>query len=243
MKYRTIFIVCCILITASCSTDKQGDKINLFDGNTLSGFEGDTTIFRVRENLIVGGDLEEWLDNSYFLCTEKEFKNFDLSLEAKLSSKNNRGNSGVNFRAHRIEGTTEVAGYQADFGFLPLSYMPLISDRDTTNLPDPYPLWGTLIDENREDSSLYPNPEFFPVAILKFADYNLIEQSLAPNDWNMIRIVANGNDIEIFFNGESSIKYKEERFLNVEGPICLQVHSGPPMEIAFRNIRIKELIE
>ncbi len=45
----------------------------------------------------------------------------------------------------------EVMGYQADVGFLPSNVVPTFSDAtlaDTTGL---YPIWGSLVDENRFD--------------------------------------------------------------------------------------------
>jgi hypothetical protein len=229
------------LIITGCLSSKGGEGLQLFNGRTLEGWEGDVNIFRISDNSIVGGNSKDSIDRNYYLCSKQNFKNFELSFEVKFYSDDIYSNSGVCFRSYWTEDGLEVAGYQADIGYMPLWWVPLISHYDTTNMSDPYPLWGALLDENRKDSTLYPNPQIFPVIILGLADDKLVEQQLVPKDWNMMRIIANNDDIEIRINGKSLLKFREDRLETSEGSICLQVHSGGPTEVGFRNIRIKEI--
>ena len=231
-------LFCYILMFISCG---KSEEYKLFNGESLEGWEGDERIFRISDNSILGGNSKDSIDYNYHLCTKQKFKNFDLTLEVKIYTGGVHSNSGVCFRSYRTEDGLEVVGYQADIGYMPLWWLPLFSNHDTTNLPNPYPLWGCLIDENRKDSTLYPNPKIYPVVFLGLADHELVEQHVIPNDWNEMRIIAIDEDIEIRINGKSILKFREDRIENSAGSICLQVHSGGPLEVGFRNIRIKEI--
>ena len=229
------------VISLGCSNEKKENINQLFDGTTLTGWEGDSSIFRIEDNSIVGGHLKDSLFHNYYLCTEQKFKNFNLSLEVKLDSQYVTSNSGVLFRATRKKGSTDVAGYQADIGYIPKFVIPWFSEFDTTNVPDIYPFWGTLVDENRKDSLRYPNLEIAPVVILSLADHKLVEKTINQGSWNELRIIAIEDDIEIRLNKQSIVKFRENALENSAGSICLQVHSGGPFEISFRNIRLVEI--
>lgn len=62
------------------------------------------------------------------------------------------------------------------------------------------------------------------------------------NDWNELSIKAIGNRIELGLNGNPTVSYVEEDAkIAKAGIIGLQIHSGPPTEALYRNIRIKRL--
>jgi hypothetical protein len=71
------------------------------------------------------------------------------------------------------------------------------------------------------------------------------EKSMAwtkKGEWNELRIVANGDKIELYLNGNLSVDYTEkDSEIERSGIIGLQIHSGPPTEALYRNIQIKEL--
>ncbi|MBD3173809.1 MAG: DUF1080 domain-containing protein [Armatimonadia bacterium] len=101
--------------------------VPLFDGETFQGWEGDTEdSFRIEDGAIVGGSLEEPIPHNEFLCTTEEYGDFILRLQVKAVD----ANGGIQFRSHRVEGSSEVSGYQADF--------------DAHGI-----YWGCLYDESR----------------------------------------------------------------------------------------------
>jgi hypothetical protein len=104
---------------------------SLFDGKTLEGWEGNTKMFRVHEGAIVAGTLKEKIPRNEFLCTKKEYENFELRLKVKAIG--DGVNAGVQFRTKRIPDHHEVIGYQADVG-------------------DEW--WGKLYDESRRRTIL-----------------------------------------------------------------------------------------
>jgi hypothetical protein len=222
----------------SCS---KSHELKLFNGESLEGWDGSNTVFRVEEGAIVGGNLIEPLNKSYYLCTKQKFENFELKLSAKFISRDSSINGGISFRAERVTNSNEVMGYQADIGYIDAAAITIFSDfmpEDTTGL---YPLWGSLVDENRANSSRYPRPDIFPAIIYKVADKQLIEEIINPFDWNEIHIKANGPDIEIKINGVTTAKFTEKGNVPLNGCIGLQAHSGGPYEIWYKNIRLKQL--
>jgi hypothetical protein len=84
-------------------------------------------MFRIVDGAIVGGTLAERIARNEFLCTKREFGDFELRLKFKLLG-DNKPNAGVQFRSERIPKHHEVIGYQADLG-------------------EGY--WGALYDESR----------------------------------------------------------------------------------------------
>lgn len=183
----------------------------LFDGKTLEGWEGNTKYFRVEKNAIVAGSLMEAIPQNEFLCTTSEYGDFELQFEAKLVGEGN--NAGVQFRSRRVPNDHEVSGYQCDAG--------AAFDR---------PVWGALYDESRRNKMLAEAPR---EELLKW---------VKPDDWNELRVVAKGDRIQLFLNGHQTVDYREaDSDIPRNGIIGLQIHSGPPTEAWYRNIRIKKL--
>jgi hypothetical protein len=217
-------------------------SVRLFDGQTLDGWECPDEVFRVEDGVIVGGFRDQPLKHSHYLCTRERYGDFDLSLEVKIDSEDILRNGGVSFRAERVRGSTEVAGYQADIGYAESRVLALFSDQEPEDLDRPYPLWGVLVDEFRSNTSRYTSKSPYPVIFLQVPDESRIEHLIHPDDWNAVRVVARGPEIDIHLNGERVVQYVEQDdWVPREGVIALQAHSGEPYEIRYRNIRIRRL--
>lgn len=217
------------LVNISC--DKRTITTPLFNGETLQGWEGNKEYFRVQEGAIVAGRLDQLIPQNEFLCTTKEYQDFDLRLKAKLVGEGDNG--GVQFRSERIPNSSEVSGYQADIGFIPASWVKNFDQfkQQVANLKDetPYPLWGSLYDESRR------------ARVLALGGYDEVSEVLKKGDWNEIRIRAEGNFIKIWINNQLITKYKETEDMPQKGVIGLQVHAGPPLEVHYKDIFIQEL--
>ncbi|GIW87396.1 MAG: hypothetical protein KatS3mg108_1720 [Isosphaeraceae bacterium] len=59
-------------------------------------------------------------------------------------------------------------------------------------------------------------------------------------DWNEFEITVKGNHLKAVLNGTTIID-REDPLFPKEGVIALQVHVGPPMEVRFKDLMIKEL--
>lgn len=226
------------VLLISCS---KSEELYLFNGKSFEGWEGSNTVFRVEEGAIIGGNLNEPLDQGYYLCTEQKYENFELKLSVRFITKDLQIDGGITFRAKRVPNSNQVMGYQADIGYIDAGAIPIFSDftpKDTTGI---YPLWGSLVDENRPDISRYPRPDIFPAVIYEVADKELVEEIIDPNDWNEIHINANGPDIEIKINGTTTAKFTEKGDVPASGCICLQANGGGPYEIWYKDIGLTQL--
>jgi HEAT repeat protein len=140
----------------------------LFDGRSLTGWEGNTNVWRVRDGLIVGGSLDGNPQNE-FLATVTSYTNFVLRLEYKLVGTEGFVNSGVQFRSVRLQQpANEMCGFQADIG---AGYS------------------GCLYDESRRNKFLVQAPAEQIKRLEKPGDWNRYEVRCAGP---RIQIVLNG---------------------------------------------------
>jgi len=102
------------LTAAMPAAGAEKQPADLFDGKTFDGWEGNEKWFRIEGGAIVAGSLREKIPRNEFLCTKKQYGDFQLRLSVKLAG--NGANAGVQFRSQRIPNHHEVKGYQADMG-------------------------------------------------------------------------------------------------------------------------------
>lgn len=211
-----------LLLTGAASAEEPAKVeegfVAIFDGKTLDGWEGDEKVFRVQEGAIVGGTLKEKIPHNFFLCTTKEYENFELRLQAKLVGEG--ANAGVQFRTKRIPNHHEVSGYQCDMG--------IMGGKN---------IWGWLYDESRRNKFLVEGPHEEVARSMKSDGWNdFVIRCEGPR----IQIWTNG--IPTVDYTEKTVDYTEkEENIARSGIIAVQIHGGPPSEAWYRNIRIKEL--
>ena len=89
---------------------------------------------------------------------------------------------------------------------------------------------GSLYDESRRNK------------VMAKADAELIKKTEKLGDWNTYEIRCEGPHVVLKVNGVQTIDYTEEdKTLEQEGQIGLQIHGGNKAEVSFRNITIEEL--
>jgi rhodanese-related sulfurtransferase len=184
---------------------------SLFDGKSLAGWEGDQKIFRVEKGAIVAGSLKEKVANNEFLCSTKEYGDFELRLEAKLVGAGK--NAGVQFRSARIPNHFEVIGYQCDMGETPQRS-----------------IWGSLYDESRRKKFLAEGDNEALLKVLKKDDFNNLTIRC---EGAHVQIWV--NDLKTVDYTE------KEKDIATKGVLALQIHGGEPAEASYRNIRIREI--
>jgi hypothetical protein len=87
--------------------------------------------------------------------------------------------------------------------------------------------WGALYEECLRGHLVRYNPK-------------IVEAVLRPDDWNEYEICAVEDYIILILNGVVTAELNDPEGAKT-GLIGLQIHSGPPQEVAFRNLCIKEL--
>lgn len=89
--------------------------------------------------------------------------------------------------------------------------------------------WGCLYDEHRRNKVLVQAPAE-------------LEKSLKKDDWNTYVIRAVGDHIVLKVNDVTTVDYHEpDEKIARSGMIAVQVHSGGPLKVEFRKLRIKDL--
>ncbi|WP_406699898.1 DUF1080 domain-containing protein [Singulisphaera sp. Ch08] len=85
--------------------------------------------------------------------------------------------------------------------------------------------WGLLYEERGR-------------GILEQFDKKKAEALIKKNDWNEFVIAAKGDHVTIDINGTRVIDRTDPKFAK-EGIIALQVHTGEPMEVRYKDLEIK----
>jgi hypothetical protein len=89
--------------------------------------------------------------------------------------------------------------------------------------------WGCLYDEARRNKVLVQAPA-------------ALETVLKKDGWNDYAIRAQGDHVQLWVNGLKTVDYHEtDPDIERTGIIALQIHSGGPLEVQFKNLRIREL--
>lgn len=193
--------------------DNQRDTISLFNGKDLKNWEGKKDNWSVQNGMIVGSTNGKILDEFSWIVTKEKYGNFELSFWVKLLGDENR-NSGLYYRG-QWNNEDLVVGYEFDIG----------GWGDDKEL-----WWGELHDPfGRED--LWVGPGF-----------ETIEKVYKPEQWNHIRIRAEGDHIQHWLNGTQMVDWKEKNpRIQKEGFIGLQMHSETMFEVYFKDIKLINL--
>lgn len=120
---RRALVALGMLVVAVCVAEPGGTWRELFDGETFDGWEirggGDLVpTFKVENGTVVGRTLVP-RNNSAFLCTKEQFKDFELTFEAKIDE---GLNSGVQIRS-TPEGTVKGAQVEIEAGSKKTGYI------------------------------------------------------------------------------------------------------------------------
>lgn len=199
---------------ASSARDPQGFT-PLFDGKTLEGWvqKNGSATYRVEDGAIVG-KTDDGSPNS-FLCTTRDYGDFELLFEVKVDSKLN---SGVQLRSRSLADyrNGRVHGPQVEIEASPGEAGHFFSEGTKRGWLSPA--------DHREDPQL--------------------RGAFRNDEWNRYRVRAEGARLRSWINGKPVGDVTDEQSSR-SGFIGLQVHSigvgSGPFEVRWRNIRVREL--
>ena len=90
-------------------------------------------------------------------------------------------------------------------------------------------IWGALYDESRRGRFLVP-------------PHAEVQKTIKDNDWNDYKIRCVNDRVQLFVNGVKTVGFVESDATAMHpGIIALQIHQGPPAEVWYKDITIKEL--
>jgi len=261
--FRITSLVAISSLTFSCGSGQQKDDAaasqeevaveantndgfeKIFDGESLNGWDGDATYWRVEDGALVGEITEATkLDRNHFIIYQGgQPADFEFKAEFKITE---AGNSGVNYRSAPVEGLEHaLKGYQADIDGKNNYTGQNYEERKRTTLA--YIGQQTKINPQEKEGDLRANVEknaWLGLEVVKeLGDRAEMRKVVKSNDWNEIRIVAKGNRLKHYINGTlmSDVTDEDPANSSSKGYLGMQVHVGPPMQVAYRNIYLKNL--
>lgn len=190
MRFYSLLALIALVSGAAIAADAEG-FVSLFDGRTFAGWEGNEKVFRIADGAIIGGSLQEKVARNEFLCTTKEYGDFELRLKFKVLGKG--ANAGVQFRTKRIPNHHEVIGYQADLG-------------------DGW--WGSLYDESRRKKILAKADAEAVNKVLKRDDWN---EYLIRAQGRKIQLFINGLKTVDYTEPDEAIEQKGVIAVQIHG--------------------------
>ena len=226
---------------SSPQTSSPSDWVDLFDGSSLTGWVqmNGAHRFSVEDGAIVGRTVEASASMNSFLCTLREFDDFELELETTIDPITN---SGIQIRSAVRPLQTTGRAFEAAAGRVngpQVEIRRFYKGEPATGL-----LYGEAMGTNWLSS-----PQKIDAGHHYFVDAG----------WNKLRIVARGPRIQSWVNGNlvEDLVNEEVYQSHPKGFIGLQVHglserevnlhpeagitTKQPLTIRWRNIRIKPL--
>lgn len=237
----------CLFLAPSLWADHHGGSdeseagfTSLFSGKDLKGWEGDETFWRVENGVLIGEttDDKETEKNTFLMYRGSEFGDFELRFRYQVTA----FNSGVQYRSQDL-GNHVMKGLQADFE------AQWHDDGKTDKFSGMFfEEGGRMFMGQRGDCVIVrgnpDNPKKPKIEkIASVGDAAELEKAIKRDDWNDYTVIANGNQFIHIINGRvMSIGIDEdEAAFRKAGLIGFQLHSGPPMKIEVKDIRIREL--
>jgi Domain of Unknown Function (DUF1080) len=205
----------------------------IFDGRTLSGWEGDPKYWRVQEGVLVGEITPETIirSNTFVIWRGGRPKDFELKLDYRITS---AGNSGINYRSASVpdpvtpDNRYALRGYQFDL------------DGGKRYVGNNYEEKGRLFVGVRGQVTRIVGARP-PVVLSTIGDPTEMAR-VATDDWNAVHLIIRGNTLMHLLNGRlmSITIDDDEPNRPADGLLGVQVHVGPPMRVEYRNIRLKD---
>lgn len=244
-------VITIILVSAQCQSPaekKSTDNgfVKIFDGKTLNGWVGDSTYWRVENGSLVGEITPATLlkRNTFIIWQGGKPADFELTLEFKISKE---GNSGINYRSEPLVDIPHaLKGYQADIDGANRYTGQNYEERGRTTLA----YRGEIVTVNvlpNTSSELKDNIKnnawLLRTVTGQLGDRDSLKTHIKSEDWNKVRLVANGNRLQHYVNNVLMSDVTDNDKVNGKssGMLGVQVHVGPPMKVEFRNIMLRQM--
>lgn len=239
------------LLISSCKTsdtnneDKKG-FVEIFDGKTLQGWEGDPKHWKAEEGNLVGEVTPSTLldRNTFIIWQGGEPGDFELKGEFRITKS---GNSGINYRSIQLDDYQYgLKGYQADIDGKNNYTGQNYEERGRTTLA--YRGEEVVVETSENPSSSLRNKIKNNAWTQRSVTGSLgnsasLGDHIKKEDWNEIHLIVNNNRLRHYVNGVlmSDVIDNDSGNRKFKGKLGVQLHVGPPMKVEYRNLRLKQL--
>jgi hypothetical protein len=206
---------------------------SLFDGKTLAGWEApEMSYWSVEDGAITATSTEKdpCTHNQFLLWQGGELGDFVLKLSFRIEG-GEKANSGIQIRS-QLEEDGHVVGYQADITKPDGRYLGCLYDEHGRKM---------LAERGQRtvvgaDGAMEVKTVMTPEAVVRKA-------AVVTDGWNRYEVSAKGDTIRLAINGivTAEVKDLQEAERELSGLLALQLHSGPPMKVQFKDIQLKPL--
>lgn len=214
---------------AICAAITQGaDFKPIFDGETLDGWKAsDMSYWSVRDGAITARATQQHpvKSNQFLVWQFGQLDDFELTLKYRITG-TPAANSGIQIRS-RVESDGHAVGYQADIDLAGRYAGALYDERGR----------GMLAERGQKtvigsDGKMSKTP---------LGDADALMNNIKKNNWNDYHIIARGGHIVLKVNGKTTAEVIDNELphRDLSGVLALQLHSGPPMTVQFKDIRLK----
>ena len=236
MKHFMIFAILLNLMTARATQAQENNKqkpddgfIDMFDGESLKGWQAaDMSWWSVEDGAITARITKDkpCKENQYLFCEYGTMADFEIKLKHRLVSKHNV-NGGFQFRSEHYEGD-DCKGYQVD------------NNTETEWLVRLYDEFGRHTLAWRGERTVFDKDG--NATTTKIPDVNK-KAHFKLKKWHDYHLICKGNTLTLFVNGKLVAEVIDNDSANndLSGLLALQLHSGKPMLVQFKDIWYKEL--
>lgn len=239
-RHTTIALLCLFSFCTAplAAQDSETDFVSLLNGKDLSGWEGDERFWRAEGGAIVGQTTKDnpTRKNTFLVYTGDTVDDFELRFSYRVKG----GNSGVQYRSEVLSKWV-VKGLQADF--------------EDTMHDGKDKFSGMFFEENgrmflgqrgdvvfvRTNATNLKEPRIEKIASV--GDPVELEKVIRRDDWNDYTVIAKDNVFIHIINGKvMSIGIDEDAAnFRKSGILAWQLHSGDPLKIEMKNIRLRKM--
>ena len=245
-----------VVMTASvvtpgmAQTKKVGTDgfVRIFDGKTLTGWEGDPTYWRVEGGNLVGEITPATLlkTNSFIVWQGGQPGDFEFKGEFTITAE---GNSGINYRSDRLTDVPfALRGYQADIDGKNRYTGQNYEERKRTTLAyrgqkTTIPAYAGAPTPEAVRANVKNNAWAGLTVTGSLGSADSLKTLIKPEDWNTFHLIVKGNRLQHYINDVLMSEVIDNDTVNgkTNGLLGVQVHVGPPMKVQYRNLILKQL--
>jgi hypothetical protein len=231
IKMIALVVVMTISVSSFSQKKDKAGFVQLFDGKTLKGWEGDPVHWRVENGTIIGEVTAQtqMKTNTFLIWRGGTPSDFELKASYRITA---GGNSGIQYRSEQLKDLPYVLkGYQADID----------GANKYTGLN--YEERGRGFLAARGQKVVIETGQK-PTVVGTLGTSDSLATFIKSNDqWNEYHLIVKGNHMQHFINGVLMSETTDNDTVNRKftGLLGLQCHVTPSMKVEFKNILLKNL--